>query len=194
MNRQLSFAQYRAIDLAIWAGILAVVQWVIQTAATVWFPRELYVVSPVAAIVAIVMMRWGPWAILHAALGGAVFALSAGGNGQHFLIFALGNMASLAALLILLPGKEKVRENSFLSLMFALAVQLSMLLGRAAMALLLGASLQEALGFITTDILSVLFTLVVIWIARRADGLFEDQKHYLLRLERERQQRRERSA
>lgn len=189
MKQQLSFGQYRTIDLCIWGGILAVIQWVTVKASAVWFPQELYVVSPVAAVVTIVMMRWGLWAGIHAALGGLVFAASAGGNGQHILIYCAGNLLSLGALPILkLRTKEKIRQSAFASLMFALAVQCLMLLGRAGMALVLGASGAESLGFITTDILSVLFTLVVIWIARRADGLFEDQKHYLLRLERERQQ------
>ena len=31
----------------------------------------------------------------------------------------------------------------------------------------------------------ILFTLVIIWIVRRVEGLFEDQKHYLLRIAQE---------
>ena len=128
MNQQLSFGQYRAIDLSIWGGILAVIQWVIVKASAVWFPEELYVVSPVAAIVAIVMMRWGLWGGIHAALGGVVFAAAAGGTGQHFLIYGAGNLLSLGALLLLkLLSKEKVRQSAFSSLLFALAVQLLML-------------------------------------------------------------------
>ena len=38
------------------------------------------------------------------------------------------------------------------------------------------------LGFFTTDSLSLLFTFVIIWIARKLDGVYEDQKHYLLRI------------
>ena len=38
------------------------------------------------------------------------------------------------------------------------------------------------LGFVTTDALSLVFSAVIVWIARRLDGIFEDQKHYLLRL------------
>ncbi len=33
----------------------------------------------------------------------------------------------------------------------------------------------------------ILFTLVITWIVRRLDGVFEDQKHYLLRLQEERE-------
>ena len=81
---------------------------------------------------------------------------------------------------------KKIRKDLILSLVFAFAVQLLMQLGRAGMAKLLGHTWTEALGFITTDILSVLFTMVIIGIVRRIDGLFEDQKTYLLRIQKER--------
>ena len=80
------------------------------------------------------------------------------------------------------------RKDLILSLVFAFAVQLLMQLGRAGLAKLLGHTWTEALGFITTDILSVLFTMVIIGIVRRIDGLFEDQKTYLLRIQKERNQ------
>ena len=44
-------------------------------------------------------------------------------------------------------------------------------------------ALSFCIGFITTDALSGFFTAVILWIARRQDGLFEDQKHYLLRIQ-----------
>ena len=39
-----------------------------------------------------------------------------------------------------------------------------------------------AAGFITTDSVSYIFTLVIVWIASRLDGILEDQLHYLRRL------------
>ena len=49
----------------------------------------------------------------------------------------------------------------------------------------LGGPADGVLGFFTTDALSILFTLVILWIARRLDGVYEDQKHYLLRIQKE---------
>ena len=39
--------------------------------------------------------------------------------------------------------------------------------------------------FITTDILSLLFAVVVMSLLKGADGMIEDQKEYLLRIDRE---------
>lgn len=188
MNRQISFSQYRAIDLSILSVVLAVCQFLTQMAVSFWFPEQLYVVSPVAGMTALVMMRWSGWAAIPAGLGGVLFVWLSGGNFQQMLIYVLGNLASLLALFLFkLFGKEKIRKDGFLAVVFAIAVQLLMQLGRAAMALVLGHSAEACIGFITTDILSMLFTVFIIWTARRIEGLFEDQKNYLLRIQREQQ-------
>ena len=188
MKQQISFKQYRTIDLCILAVCLAVSQLLIQFAVSQWFPEQLYVVSPVAVVVALVMMRWSGWAAIHAVLGGILFVVLAGGDLQHVLIYGGGNgLCMLALLMFKIFPKERVRQSGFLSLVFALCVQLLMQLGRAAVAMAMGTAPAICLGFITTDSLSDIFTLFVIWIARRVEGLFEDQKHYLLRIERERQ-------
>ena len=188
MNKQITFSQYRLIDLGMMAGLLVLSQAVIYLASSRLFPDQLYVVSPVAAIVAIVMMRWDWRAVLHALLGGAVFCWLSGGRWEHYLIYCVGNAASLAALLLFrLLGKKRIRSDTFLSLTFALCVQLAMQLGRAALAAALGFGGPACLRFITTDLLSELFTLFIVWIVRRQDGLFEDQKQYLLRVQSERQ-------
>lgn len=186
MNRSFSFKQYRGIDLTLFALILCVSEMLIVNAARFWFAEQLYTVSAVAAVTAIVLMRWGPWAAIHAVLGGLVFCLASRGSARQMLIYCAGNLLSLAALLPLrLLGSERIRKDGFLSVCFGLLVLLLMQLGRAVMALMLGTGFSACLGFFTTDALSLLFTGVIIWIARRLDGIFENQKHYLLRIHKE---------
>lgn len=188
MNRQISLAQYRGIDLASLTGLMVLSQAVIQWAVAYWYADVTgYIVSPVAAVVALVMMRWSLWAAIPAAVGGVAFSLLSGGTGQQMLIYSVGNLLSLLAYFFLkISGKERVRTNVVLSLLFALMTQLLMQLGRAGMAALLGHSWPACLDFITTDAMSMLFTMVIIWVVRRVEGLFEDQKHYLLRVQQER--------
>lgn len=188
MNRQISFRQYRTIDLTILLVILAVCQFLIFMATRFWYPEQLYVVSPIAGMVALVMMRWNGFAWIHAVFGGIFFTLLAGGTWEQMAIYGIGNLASLLVMAMFkLFGKERVRQDAFLSLVFAFLVQLLMWLGRAGVAALFDYEVAACIGFITTDILSGLFTLFILWIVRRTDGLFEDQKHYLLRIESERQ-------
>ncbi len=187
MEKKMSFQQYRNIDLSIMGVLLIIAQTLILLAANSWFGWGQYIVSPMAVITALVMMRWGPWAGIHAALGGIVFALVGGGQWQHYLIYGLGNLLSLAALLFFRKGKEPIRKSAFLSVIFAGCVQLLMFVGRAGVALIVGFSPAECLSFLTSDLLSLLFTMLAIWIARRSDGLFEDQKHYLIRIQEQEQ-------
>ena len=186
MKRQISFEQYRTIDLIILLAVLVVCQYLILLAATAWFPAQLYVVSPVAAMVALVMMRWGGWAAIHALAGGLLFTFLSGGTWQQYLIYGGGNLTALLALVMFrFFAKERIRQDTLLTLAFGLCTQVLMQLGRAGIAAVLGYSWEACLGFLTTDSLSVLFTLFVVWIVRRTDGLFEDQKHYLLRIQSE---------
>lgn len=188
MKKQISLAQYRTTDLIFLCVIMVVTQTLISVAASKWYPTELYVASPIAAVVALVMMRWNGYAAVHALIGGLLYAFLHGGSWQYFLIYGGGNLLCVAALLLFrIWDKERIRKSSFLALLYAFCVQLLMLLGRALMALLLGYPLAACVVFITTDTLSLLLTLVAIWCVRRIEGLFEDQIHYLLRVESERQ-------
>ena len=199
MNHRMTFRQYRQIDLTVFGGMLVLAETMIVLAATRWFPAEAYTVSAVAAVTAIVLMRWGPWAALHAVLGGLVYCFVSGGRPEQYLIYCAGNLFALLSLIwFRIFGKERIREDGILTVFFALGTQLFMQLGRAAMAFALlraspgsappgtqsfAGALSFCIGFITTDALSGLFTAVILWIARRQDGLFEDQKHYLLRIQ-----------
>lgn len=186
MKREISFAQYRAIDLGILSVVLVAAQVLTHFASSSWFADQLYVASPVAAITMLVMMRWGPWAAIQMVLGGVVYTALLGGTAQDYLIYGAGNLLAMLALVMFrIWNKERIRKSVYLTLVFALLVQLLMQLGRVGVAALLGNDLAACLGFITTDILSELFTLFVAWIVRRVEGLFEDQKHYLLRIQSE---------
>ena len=182
MQRQRTWKEYRLIDLVLFAVLTAVFEYVIVGAARWWFPDQLFVVSPAAALAAIVYMRWGPWGVIHAVESGFVFCLVSGGTSSQYAIYCVGNLFSLAALVLFRAvGKERVRQGS-LALVFPLLVLLLMQAGRALVSMALGAAPAAASAFFTTDSLSYIFTFVVIWIAKRLDGIYEDQKHYLLRL------------
>lgn len=190
MKNQLTFSQYRAIDLSLFALMFAIFEFIIVKVSTVGpFWDQAYTVSLTGAIVSIVYMRWGYWGGIHAALAGLLFTFYYGGRLDQYAVYTIGNLLSLLAVPALLKkGKENVRGGRFSWFLFPLAVCLLMQLGRAAVSLALGGSLSGATGFFTTDSLSTVFTLVIVWIARRLDGIYEDQKHYLLRIQEEQEE------
>lgn len=185
--KQRTFGQYRAIDLGIMAVLLFVFEMLIATAATKWFPSELYTLSPTITIVCIVMMRWSGYAAIHAVVGGAAFCVASGASPEQFAIYCIGNCAALAAMILFKThGKEKVRSKAAFAILFAAAAYFGAQLGRWLVALVFGASLDSLVMFLTTDSLSLLFAVVIVLIAGRLDGLFEDQRAYLIRTAEER--------
>ena len=183
----LSFKQYRAIDLGIMLVILAVIEALIAYAAAVWFPYEFYVLSPTVAIVCIVMMRWGGFAAIHAVGGGLALCIASGADWNQFAVYCVGNCFALLALILLKAlGKEKVRSKPLLTALFTVIAFCGAQIGRWLVGLLMGGSLGDIFTFFATDSLSLIFALVAVLISRRINGLFEDQWSYLVRTQAER--------
>ena len=181
----MSFNQYRLIDLGIFAVILIIFESIASKAA-LSFTSQPYSISIVSAITCIIFMRWGIWGCFHAALGGFVYCFVTGGAADQYIIYMIGNLFSVAALLLLKRiGPDRVREKVFLSLLLSVLVSLLMQLGRGIVAVVFGASPNMIAGFVFTDSVSTLFAMVITGIVRKLDGVFEDQKSYLIRLNRE---------
>ena len=183
----LSFKQYRSVDLGIMLVMLAVAEALTAYAATVWFPYEFYVLSPTVAMVCRVMMRWGGFAAIHAAVGGLALCIASGAEPKQFVVYCVGNCFALAALILLKAlGKEKVRSKLLLTALFTVIAFCGAQVGRWLVGLLIGGSVSDILTFFATDSLSLLFALVTVLISRRINGLFEDQWAYLVRTQAER--------
>lgn len=196
MKRQITFEQYRTIDLFLMVILLVFAEVGIYIAKATVYSGQLFQASPTGAIVALVMMRWNGWAAIPALLGGLLYGALRGGLWPYGIVYGVGNLLSLAALLWFRMGKDKLRNEALPTMAFGLTVQVLMQVGRGVVALIatmadpaiLGQGnhlepLETFLSFITSDSLSILLTVVALWIVRRIEGLFEDQKSYLLRVQ-----------
>lgn len=186
MQKQITFRQYRTMDVFFFSLILVISEVLITLGATVWFPGEPYTVSLSCAVAAIVMVRWGWWTAVPMAAGSIAFCLISHASLAQWVIYTAGSMAGLLMVPVLKKkGWESLHGNVLWLLFYGLCVALLMQLGRAAAALVLGNNLQVCAGFFTTDVLSTLFAVLLVWIARRLDGMLEEQRHYLKRIQEE---------
>ena len=182
--KNLTFSQYRAIDLIMMSVMTVFFEAITAFAATKWFPGELYAVSPTIALTCIVMMRWGGYGAINAVLGGFTFCLASGATEKQILIYAVGNCFSLFALFLFKAmGKAKIKDKFYFTALFVLTAYVGAQIGRWLVGLVLGGQLDSIIMFLATDSLSLLFSEVIVLISRRADGVFEDQKSYLIRLD-----------
>lgn len=184
MNQRRSIASYRAIDLIIFAALLIVFEGIIARVSSGHrFAGQPYTVSLAAALTGIVFMRWGAWGAIHAVLSGLVLCFTQKATPNQYLIYAVGNLFSLFALpLYAKLGRQRISEERFLFLPVSLCVLLLMQAGRAIIALITGANGAAAILFFTTDSLSAVFTVLITWVSKKQDGLYEDQLHYLNRI------------
>lgn len=183
MKKQISFRQYRAMDLFLFTALLCGCEALITLGATRWFPGEPYTLSITPAVTAIVMVRWGGFAAIPAVLGAGVFCFVSGAALPQYLIYCVGNLASLVLTRLLCgDGWKRLHENVLMAMLYGLSTALLMQLGRFVLGLVMGGSLRVCVGFVTTDTLSTLFAVLIVWIARRLDGMLEEQRHYLHRV------------
>ncbi|MGN0906461.1 MAG: hypothetical protein ACI4NM_04875 [Bullifex sp.] len=178
--------KYQSIDLMIWVILLFVFEFITVKAGSVWFSSQPWSLSIVPALTAIVYMRWGAYGILYAFLGGISVSFASDASTEQYVIYAFGNLLSALLLLFFrIRGKAGVRDKTSLSVIFALSSALLMQTGRGIVSVILGYDAGGIIGFISTDILSTAFSVLIVLITRKLDGVFEDQISYLIRVNNE---------
>ena len=182
----MSFKQYRAIDLFIFIALYAGLEFLITKAATGWFADDsIYFVSLMLPLLLIVAMRWDKYVLIQAVISGVLFPIYLGkANIKTILIYVIGNLGfSLIVLLFKRIDKEKIRKNLSWSIVYVLLGYLLMELFRGLAAIIIeGLGPSVIISYFAEDALTLVFTLFVVLIARKIDGLFMDQKKYLLDL------------
>lgn len=169
------------------AVILFAAETLTAKAASSWFPAEMYMLSPTIALVCIVMMRWSGFAAIHAVIGAAAYCIALGASAEQFAVYCMGNCFGLVSLVLIKAlGKQKIKDSVLLTIVFTVTAFVGTEFGRGVVSLFFGQTFDSILAYFTTDCLSLVFAVVVVLISRRIDGLFEDQRAYLIRTESER--------
>ncbi len=188
MDKQITFKQYRNIDVGILCFLTAVFELIATFATSKWFGAQPMAISITLALILIAMYRWNLCAAAIAVVGGVAFCIASSASAEHYLIYCGGNLFALVSLIYFkLFGKESVKKSFFKTLLFTSSAYVAVAIGRFLLSLPFGAGFSELVGFLVSDVLSLLFTTVILWLLKGVDGLVEDQKAYLFRLQRERE-------
>lgn len=183
------------LDLIIFAVLVIIFEAIATYASSQWtFFQKITLVniSVTLLLVCITMMRWNGYAAIHAVVGGIVYCYVIGdATMEQYIIYCVGNLFALVALLVIKWfGKEAIRNSIWKIVVFAATAYLGMAAGRSLVAFFFGGDLQVFTVYITADIVSLLFATVVLICLRKSDGMIEDQKAYLLRIEKEQEEER----
>ena len=186
---QITFKQYRNIDLTILVALTILFEALTTIAAAKWFVLQPIALSISLALTCVTMMRWSGWAALQIVAGGITFCVASGASAEQYYIYCIGNLLTLLSLVVIrVFGKESIRNSIPKLVLFAFTGYVGMVLGRWLVSLLFGGDLMALVVYATTDIMTLVFAVIILILLRRSDGMLEDQKAYLFRLERERKE------
>ena len=194
--KQITFKQYKAIDISILSVLLLVFEALAVYASGKWFSHSGIALVPLISltplVVMVMMMRWSEFAFIPALVGGLSYCFACGGKPEQYLIYCVGNLFALLALPIIKKvGKEKVRQRTLYLVLITISTYLFITIGRWLVSLIFEPTFKTLMAFITTDIISLVVLIVGVISLRKSDGILEDQKSYLLRLDRERREHEE---
>ena len=194
-GRLISFRQYKYTDLFFFALVLGLSELLVFCAFRLWFRNTVdkYYVNFMLAIVLTVIMRWGWIGGIYAVVDGIVQCAIQGAGWQAYLSYIIGNACVMAVLLLTkFVGKERLRSRWYLTLVYILAGWVAINFGITCMNAIFGENFVSALavnfGFGVYGAFPLAGSVVAVLIMRRLDGMFEDQKHYLIRKDNERKE------
>ena len=171
----------------------------LQFFAMKWFPyAAFYTVSFMVPITLTVMMRWGWPSVFYAALSGIIWCALNRGVGVDWAVYLIGN--SFIALLLIplkLIGKDKIKSKWWACMLLAIGGWMLVYLGRSTVFAIAFAisPVEDAFAysgfveFVQADALSLVMAVLVVLVLRKLNGMFEDQKSFLLRAEKERKEK-----
>lgn len=196
MDKKISKQQYVLIDLIILTAIMCILMWAGKLARDA-FPKEIFTISIVMPITLIAMMRHGALGVVTAAVGGLVYCIINGAKADIYLVYIIGNSFIYINILWFKKiSKQRIKQNIGLIIMYVISGYVLMNIGRSVLSLIFGYApfIANTVRYFTTDALSAVMAIVIVLIANKQDGIFEDQMDYLVRLATEEELKNERKA
>lgn len=183
-KKTITVEQYRGIDISIFFLLTCALEIINVFIFKKYFPEQMFCISIVLPMSLLVMQRWNGWAVLIA-LGGGIASCVASGDASiaNVAVYGIGNCFVVFNLFwYLAVGKKKIQGNIVLKILFTASGYLLICIGRTLVSLLFeGQFIDNLLAFTAADGLNAIVGLVIILIAARQNGLFEDQIVYLKR-------------
>lgn len=190
----ISYNQYKLVDIMLFMVIMAALEAVNVFAIKKWFPDMTFAVSLMFTVSLIVLVRWNFLAaifpVLHGVLFCAFMSVFEPVGIDEYVIYAAGNSFILLSwFLFKFIPKEKLFSKWYFTIILPVIAFALVLLGRSAVAACFGNDFLKYLGnTFFAESLNAVFALLALIILRRANGMIEDQKTYLKRVAREKEE------
>lgn len=184
----MSLKKYKTIDITIFTVIICLVEIVNTFVIKYIFKSEYYALSLVITLTLIVVVRWGIYGIIPAVIASTFSVIINKGSGLHYFIYLVSCLGFMIPYLFLkIVGHRKVEDSLYLTILYCLIGFISVDLLRSIFAITINGNIaQNFIQFFAFDMFNLIIGLIVIIIARKQNGIFEDQISYLKRIQAER--------
>lgn len=185
-----SYNQYKLVDILLFMVIMTALEAVNVLAIRKWFPDMLFSVSLMFTVSLIVLVRWNWLGAIFPPLHGVLYSAFLGASVETYVIYAVGNSFLLLTwFLFKVISKEKLFSRWYLTLIYPAIAFVLVIFGRTLIALCFGNDFVATLGSnFFAESLNAVFALMALLVLRRAEGMLEDQKTYLKRVAREKEE------
>jgi len=183
----MSFKQYRIIDIVLFIVIYGICEFGIIKVDSQMIDQP-YIVSLILPMMLIVLIRWDKHAIYQAIASAILFVLFQKGDIRQMIVYLSGNLGlMLLAMSFRKYSKERITSSAFNCSVYVAAGLILMEVFRyIGILIIYHSDIGALVRLLATDSLTGVFSIVVILIVRKMDGLLMDQKSYLLQLQEER--------
>lgn len=196
INGVVSYNQYKLVDILLFMVIMAALEAVNVFAVKKWFAGQvmLFSISLMFTVSLIVLVRWNFFAALFTVAHGLIYCglLNIFGevSFETYVIYSVGNSFLLLTwFLFKLIPKEKLFSKWYLTLIYPVVAFILVALGRTVVAVCFGYGFVDSLsGYVMPESLNIAFAAIALLILRRFNGMLEDQKTYLKRVAREKEE------
>lgn len=175
-------------------ALIAAIAEIVCYFAQFWFSdAAFYTLNLMLPVITLVNVRWGWWGVIIAVFEGVLYCAIRGNAWQLYIIIIISNLAIVSQLLyIKLVGEDRLKKHWYWAFLLVLLGWVSVNLVRTCLFAAFYGDFLSALGtmfgFSDCGLLALVMGEIIILICRKLDGLVENQKSYLLRLKREREE------
>lgn len=158
-----------------------------------WFPdAAFFTLNLMLPVITLVLVRWGWRGLLIAVAESLLYCVIRGSVWQGYIIYMVGNLAISVELLVIWLLKDRLNKRWYWAFLLVLAGWVAVNFTRTCLyAIIYGNFLSAAatmFGISDGGLLALAMGEIIILVCRKLDGLFENQKRYLIRLDKERKE------
>ncbi len=182
MNKGISLNLYRFLDIFIFSFIGLIFEYLAYKILSV-YDYPYFSISLIVLISSLIMMRWNKYSFIYPFISGIFYVFLNKGNIINYFIYGFGNMFILFNLLFLNKKRKDIKNNSFINSFYITNSFLLVCFGRSIVSIFFENSFIDSfVSFLGTESLNFVFTLIILNIIRKIEGLYEDQVEYIKRI------------